>query len=308
MKLETETLHHPARFKIIESRRQAGAMIPGYKEMVCVASGGGAKAVGLGAGRSKVAAEKAKSEAYERLAYRLLRVSRKLRASGWSAHPDASRALEDAGLELIERDVALRAWERRGPYHKIPRSLWPAELARWKQACPRGFLFPKLEAMVCAGRGATAIVLLANAKGNFVAGHAARLDLQDALLSAFDEALRASYLVHNLRHVREVERLHDFSRAGGGMRHRDSDVHRLAYAYRRARPRWLRPRPAARALILNLWRRNERALRALLSSRETRLLEIKLGTRTIVHVTHPTRHDLTGAGPRPKRNKLPYFN
>jgi len=148
-----------------EIKRPEGYALPGFVALSVTAESNGFIATGYGEGPRDLAREKAISEAFERLALFKFCSDTKTKetSSGWAAHRTADLAVRAAILELIERDVALTAWENGGPFHIVPEALWPKPLLTWKRELYSSLEFSDLRVLLSSNdNGACISVLLFN--------------------------------------------------------------------------------------------------------------------------------------------------
>ena len=238
--------------KVEEIDRPAGYVLPGYDALAITVSRNGLEATGYGEGDSLLAKEKALSEAIERSALREFVRSRGISetSNGWSCHHTEPLAIENAILELIERDVVLSAWQTGGPFFEMPEALWPSALKVWKAAQrPRPEFFDLRLFLSETRNGASISALLFNERGNFVAGHASGLKLKNAIISATAECFRAAHAAIRFEHFAEVLSLH----AATNKMQVEPGAHSLAYAYTVEIPSQVRIVSASESEILKKW-------------------------------------------------------
>lgn len=236
--------------------RAEGYSIPGFDSLAVEISRNGYRATGFGEGPNTSARDKALSEAVERsVLIEFVEAQGKTETSnGWSCHVSESLAIENATLELIERDVALTTWQSGGPFLELPQSLWPAPLHAWKNSLRIRPEFFDLKILLSATvNGACISALLFNEKNNFVAGHASALSVESAILSATAECLRAAHSAMRLEHFAEVAELHS-----NKSKTFEPGVHSVAYAYSVTLPKEVGVVPASEAEVQNQWRQHQR--------------------------------------------------
>lgn len=237
--------------------RAEGYSIPGFESLAVEVSRNGYLATGFGEGPSAIAREKALSEAIERsvLAEHVETQGKTETSNGWSCHLSESLAVENAILELIERDVALTAWQSGGPFLEFPQSLWPVPLHAWQNSLRIRPEFFDLRILLSAtNNGACISALLFNERNNFVAGHASALTIESAILSATAECLRAAHSAMRLEHFAEVADLH----ADTGSNPVEPGVHSVAYAYTVALPKEVEIVPASEKEVEARWSEHHR--------------------------------------------------
>lgn len=228
-----------------------------------------------------IAYAKALSEAYERFAfYYSARLGIKSGSSnGWASHLTSELASESAICEIIERDVAMNAWQNFGPYLRIPQSLWPNQLAIWEKNRLENLEFNKIEVLLSYNQNGTCVsVLLLNGKNNFVSGHASGLNLTDAILSAAQECFRAAHLALRFEYFSEVRRLH--STGYENEKPFEPGVHALAYAYLASLPDRIAFENCDEASIISFW--NNHKVQAINWMNQARQLFFKVADRIIV--------------------------
>jgi|GEM_PF-2696379 hypothetical protein len=229
----------------------------------------------------EIAYAKALSEAYERFAfYYSARLGIKSGSSnGWASHLTSELALESAVYEIIERDVAIKAWQNFGPYLRIPQSLWPSQLAIWEKSKPGDLEFNKIEVLLSYNQnGACVSVLLLNGKNNFVSGHASGLNLTDTILSAAQECFRAAHLALRFEYFGEVRRLH--STGYENEKPFEPGVHALAYAYLASLPDRIAFENCDEVSIISFW--NNHKVQATKWVNQARQLFFKVADRIVV--------------------------
>lgn len=265
-----------------EIKRPAGYALPGLVALSVIAEADGFTAMGYGQGPRDLAREKTISEAFERLALFKFCADTKTTESsnGWAAHRSADLAFRAAVLELIERDVALNAWEDGGPFYLVPEALWPRPLLTW-QAEPRPRLeFSNLRILLSTSdNGACISALLFNGGGNFVAGHASAFLLEDAILSAANECFRAAHSAIQLELFADVATLH----ASEPGTNAAPGAHSLAYAYKEMMPEIVHIKNATEHDVRFRWERHQIGLNDMnLSEFDTRIFEV--GDRIVARV------------------------
>jgi hypothetical protein len=220
-----------------------------------------------------IAQAKAESEAIERFAmfqsmnYGIAATS----SNGWACHFNSEKAIEAATSEIIERDVAITAWENLGPYLRIPKDLWPEPVLKWDLS--KAFEYSKLEILQSISEnGASVTALLLNARGNFVSGHASGTDLRQSILSAMQECLRAAQLSLRFAYFAEVQRLH--STTDREQHQFEPGIHGLAYAYQEILPLEIKFENATSISILSNWRDHQATLFKHISNARVHLFEL----------------------------------
>lgn len=236
---KTNPLHlrceSPRLISIEKIRRPSGYSIPGYSALCATVQVGEFKILGFGEGSHDIALKKAISEATERMALKQysLKSGGPESSNGWACHVSKEAAIENAILELIERDVALSNWECNGPFYEIPDVMFPPPLLSWKENREADLEFSYLRVFLSENtRGACISTLLFNERGNFVVGHSSGLNLDAAILSSAAEAMRAAHASLRFENYKEVEDLH----SGESMLPASPGAHSLAYAYNHAIP------------------------------------------------------------------------
>ncbi len=282
--------------------RAEGYRLPGYEVFAAKVMRNGFLGVGFGEGISEVAKAKALSEAYERCVLEEFASTHNVleTSNGWSCHFSSKTAIQNGILELIERDVALWAWQRGGPYYELPKSLWPDVLHAWqedhKKTRPEFFNLRIL--LSCNENGACISALLFNERRNFVAGHASGLELERTILSAIKECLRAAHAAIRFEHFAEVKRLHQ-----GGTFAVQPGAHSVAYAYTATFPNTVQIIPASQRAILKIWDRHNTAFQNLNSS-EFRINLFHFGDRVVARVKSDSLQEIFwGKDPRGSKHK-----
>ncbi len=233
--------------------RPTGYSLPGYEAVATTITRYGFEATGFGEGIGQVANDKALSEAIERAVLMEFAYQQKIveTSNGWSCHRSAPLAKENAIFELIERDVALTAWQSGGPFMQLPEELWPSVLIAWKMSLnPRPEFFDLKILLSETENGACISALLFNDRGNFVTGHAAGTHLESVIISATAECLRSAHAAIRLEHFADVLSLH----AGTTNKITKPGVHSLAYAYTFCMPNTVKIIQASSSQILEMWR------------------------------------------------------
>lgn len=290
-----------------EIKRPVGYALPGFVALSITAEVDGLTATGYGEGPRDLAREKAISEAFERLALFKFCADTKTTetSSGWAAHRTAELAVRAALLELIERDVALNAWEDGGPFYLVPDSLWPEPLLIWKAESRSRLEFSDLRVLLSRGdNGACISVLLFNESGNFVAGHASAFRLEDAILSAANECFRAAHSAIQFEFLADVAALH----AGGARISAAPGAHSLAYAYKEPMPEVVRIVTATESDVLSQWERHQIGLNNIdFAVIDTRIFEV--GDRIVARVKSPKYRQIFWgrSSDLSKLNKHPHF-
>lgn len=253
---KTSPLHlrceSPRLLSVEKIRRPSGYSIPGYTALCATVQVGEIKVLGFGEGTYDVALKKAISEATERMALKQysLKSGGPESSNGWACHLSIEIAIENAILELIERDVALSNWECNGPFYEVPDLMFPTPLLSWKENREANLEFHNLRVFLSQNaHGACVSSLLFNGRGNFVVGHASGLDLQAAILSSAAEAMRAAHASLRFENYKEVEDLH----SAKSMLPASPGAHSLAYAYSHAIPSSLIFKQSSTEEILMMW-------------------------------------------------------
>lgn len=196
--------------------------------------------------------QKVISEVLERFALKIFTRKNKCTetSSGWACHVTPELAIENAVLELIERDVALSNWENAGPFYEVPESLWPSEVIDWKRMRPANIEFSDLKIYLSkSDNGCCLSALLFNKKRNFVAGHATRTTLNESILSATAECMRAAHSALRFEYLSEVYSLHQDKQSLST----EPGAHSLAYAYTVTMPEVVQFIPSTEAQIERFW-------------------------------------------------------
>jgi hypothetical protein len=172
-------------------------------------------------------------------------------SNGWAAHPFTAHAVDSAVFELIERDVALNAWENGGEFLELPHDLFPTDVREWVNNQQTQLEYSQLKILISHSRnGACVSALLFNSDGNFVVGHASAALLDHAITSSFNECLRAAHLAVRFEYLPEVLALHSDEVCTLKIR---PGAHALAYAYGRPIPDEVCIRPGSREEIVSIW-------------------------------------------------------
>lgn len=173
---------------------------------------------------------KAKSEAIERLVMSAYaqETGKPDTSNGWSCHYSLDQAIENALYELIERDVALSAWENGNSFFLIPETLWPTQVREWTLSyrTKLEYSLPR----ICLSQDKNGLVISAflfNSDGNCVVGHASKPKLKDSILASFYECLRAAHSAIRFEYLNEVLALH----SGNHSLAYSPGAHSVAYAY-----------------------------------------------------------------------------
>lgn len=285
-------------------RRPEGYSLGGLSIGIAVQLAG-QEADGYGEGEAPF--HKAYSEAIERCAFRAYRAAgfHSNSSNGWAAHLTMEAALEAALLELIERHTVLTCWESFFPFYEVPISLWPAALLRWSREEGIKAEFGKAHVfMSTAGMGAAVSVLLFNARGGLVAGHASSLDLQSATLSAAREAMRAAHAALRFESFSDVRKLH----SPGFRGEVDPGAHSLAYAYGASVPSEVEFRPSCERAITKIWYRHLAQYREIRNSLSDWTV-FKAEDRFVIRAAHPSLRPIYwGRLPNAiTKNKAPHF-
>jgi hypothetical protein len=195
---------------------------------------------------------KATSEAIERYALKHFTLKNKMTetSSGWACHLSPELAIENAIFELIERDVALTNWEDFGTFFEVPETLWPDEIINWKMNRSEDIEFSSLKIYLTKNENGCCIsALLFNKNNNFVAGHASRNDLDQAILSATSECMRAAHSALRFEYINDTISLHNYKYLSVV----EPGAHSLAYAYSEALPKETNFEICEANKILNFW-------------------------------------------------------
>lgn len=291
----------------IEIGRPVGYAFDGNVAISITAEASGFKAIGYGEGPRELAYSKATSEAYERLA--LLKFCSDCgvadTSSGWAANFTKELAIQSALYELIERDVALSAWENGGSFYSVPETLWPKTLSAWSLERHSLLEFSRLRILLSRNHnGACISVLLFNERGNFVAGHASAFELQDAIRSAANECFRAAHAAIQFDSFAEVAALHA-SRPGDKA---SPAAHSLAYAYKETMPAVVSIEDATERAIGDFWNEHQTTVGNLdLGGFDIRTFQV--GDRIVARVRSSMYRDIfwgrTNDGS--KQNQYPHF-
>ncbi len=196
--------------------------------------------------------QKAISEAIERYALKYFTVKNKVTetSSGWACHFSPEQAIENAIFELIERDVALTSWEDFGIFYEVPETLWPDELLNWKTSRSENIEFFNLKIYLSQNKNGCCIsALLFNKNNNFVAGHASRERLDQAILSAASECMRAAHSALRFEYIHDTILLHSHQRLNAV----EPGAHSLAYAYSEIIPNEITFEICEESIILAFW-------------------------------------------------------
>ncbi|MGZ3806367.1 MAG: YcaO-like family protein [Pseudobdellovibrionaceae bacterium] len=264
----------PQLIAIEKIKRPLGYAIPGSISLSATLRYGQVRVQGFGEGPEQLAIAKAISEATERAVQKHFALQTGLAESsnGWACHTSPSLATQSAILELIERDVALSNWESNGPFYELPTSLWPAEITAWNSARSENQEFSHLRILLSSNQnGACVSALLFNNKLNFVSGHASSLELNNAILSATAECMRAAHAALRLENFSEVTALHlqDFSSPTS------PGAHSLAYAYSVPLPSCVQILNADEPQVLKIWKNHVTTFSELkLSGMQTQLYQV----------------------------------
>lgn len=236
--------------------RPEGYSLPGTVAIAVEVSLSGVSAEGYGEGIAPIAFEKAISEAIERCTLFSFSQTHQITetSNGWAAHTSADLAIQNAILELVERDVALSTWQNNGPFYQVPKSLWPLILHEWEHSCVSRPEFFDLRILLSENnQGACVSALLFNERGNFIAGHASGLELGSTIISATSECMRAAHAAVRFEHFSDVLDLH----SGNTSVAAEPGAHSLAYAYTKQMPQEVQIVKAQEAEIKNLWSRHQ---------------------------------------------------
>lgn len=196
--------------------------------------------------------QKAISEAIERYALRYFTIRNKLTetSSGWACQFSPEQAIENAIFELIERDVAVTNWEKFGIFYEIPETLWPEEILNWKTNRTENIEFFNLKIYLSKNNNGCCIsALLFNKNNNFVAGHASRKRLDQAILSATSECMRAAHSALRFEYIHDTILLHSHQHLNAV----EPGAHSLAYAYSEILPKEITFEFCEESKILDFW-------------------------------------------------------
>lgn len=290
-----------------EIMRPAGYALPGFVALSVNVEADGLTAIGYGEGPRELAREKAISEALERLALFKFCANTKTKetSNGWAAHCSADLAIRAAILELVERDIALNSWENGGPFYLVPESLWPKPLLIWKMELRPHLEFSHLRILLShSDNGACISALLFNESGNFVAGHASALRLEDAILSATNECFRAAHSAIQFDFLSEVAALHASGPGTGAA----PGAHSLAYAYKETMPEVVQIESATEIEVRRHWERHQITLNQMnLADYDAQIFEV--GDRVVARVKSPKHRQIFWGRTNDlsKRNKHPHF-
>ncbi len=291
-----------------EIRRPIGFSIPGEKALSVTLEVEGRTATGFGEGEEELAYKRAYSEALERLALFSFcaRTEAKESSNGWAAHTLPALAIDAAILELIERDVALTAWENGGPFYVLPDALWPSILTPWHSLESRRAEYSDLKLLLTHSENGAAIsALLFNGRGNCVAGHGSSVTIEGAIRSAVNECFRAAHAALRFANLSDVFALH----LETDRRQRfEPSAHSLAYAYREPFPAEVRVEPISEAEALGIWERHRQNFLQL-DRAALDIILIDAGTHVVARVKSPRyRQIYWGRCPDvSKPNQRPHF-
>ncbi len=207
---------------------------------------------GFADGDENLLEAKAKSEAIERFVMSAYALNTGIAdtSNGWSCHYSLDQAIENALYELIERDVALTAWENGNSFLLIPEALWPVNIREWA-LCHREKLEYSLP-RICLSEDKNGLVVSAflfNSDGNCVVGHSSKPNLKDSILAAFYECLRAGHSAIRFEYLNEVLGLH----SGDHSITYSPGAHSVAYAYTVKFPDHLNFFQISESETLNKW-------------------------------------------------------
>jgi hypothetical protein len=266
-----------------EITRPVGYALPGYQAFSVTLEASGRTITGFGEGSKELALQKATSEAMERLALRLFCQNAGVSetSSGWAAHTVKNLAIRSSILELIERDVALTTWENGGPFFLVPSTLWPAPIRAWREATRERAEYFDLKILLSkSGNGVCISALLFNGRGNFVAGHASAFQIEDAIISAANECMRAAHLAIRFEYLSDVLALHADTDPAKPI---EPGAHSLAYAYRETMPKEILFKEASDGEILSWWSAHQADLNDL-DLREMDISLFEIGDRFVARV------------------------
>lgn len=288
-----------------EIKRPDGYVIPGFKALSVVAEASGFKATGYGEGPRDIAREKAISEAFERLALFKFCADNNIKetSSGWAAQRSDDLAIRAALLELIERDVALTAWETGGPFFLVPETLWPQHLLIWKNELRPRLEFSDLRILLSNNNnGACISALLFNESGNFVTGHASALQLKDAILSASNECFRAAHSAIQFEYLAETAALH----ANDPVVSVRPGAHSLAYAYKETMPEMVQIVSATEKQVCAQWELHQSLVKDM-ANLDSQLYQV--GDRIVARVKSSKYREIFWGRTNDvsKRNQHPHF-
>ena len=261
--------------------RPEGYTLPGSESLAIEVSCAGISAEGYGEGIPYIAKEKAISEAFERWALKAFCREHGLTetSNGWAAHTSSNLAIQNAFLELIERDVALSVWQNGGPFYEIPKSLWPISINEWRSNLRRPEFFDLKIWLSSSENGACVSALLFNENGNFVVGHASSIELNKAIISATTECMRAAHSATQFEYFSDVLSLHSklcVEKINPG-------AHSLAYAYKVELPKDINVISANTSEILFLWEKHQLTV-ATLNMNQAQIYLFQIRDRVVARV------------------------
>lgn len=250
--LTTQLIECPKLTSFEVTKRPEGYSIPSYISGSVSVLFGNFEIQGFADAPSVLCEQKAISEVLERYALKTFTHKNELTetSSGWACHLTPDLAIENAILELIERDVVLTNWENEGPFYEVPESLWPTEVKDWKRQRPTNIEFAELKIYLSkTDNGCCLSALLFNKKRNFVAGHATRTSLKESILAATTECMRAAHSALRFEYINDVISLHRQIQNLNP----EPGAHSLAYAYTVAVPEEIQFVQASETLINQFW-------------------------------------------------------
>lgn len=304
--LLVEIMDAPAISKFELINRPVGYNIPGFISGMVTASYGNIKIEGYADAPDNICEQKAVSEALERFTLKLHTKKNKTAetSSGWACHPVPQRAIENAVLELIERDVALTNWENAGPFFEVPETLWPEEIVKWKEQSSKNTEYSHLKILLSETQNGSCIsALLLNEKNNFVTGHASRKELDQAILSAASECMRAAHSALRFEYINEVNSLH----LDGNHEKVQPGVHSVAYAYSVSLPSDIQIEASTDQQIIQKWRSHRNSFDSL-NFDNFKINLFQIGDRFVARVkTNLLRPIFWGSKNYITKNNYPHF-
>lgn len=250
--ISVETIPTPTLSKFEQIKRPNGYSLPAQISGSVIASHESINIEGFADAEPVLCEQKAVSEALERYALRYFTSKNKVveTSNGWACHFSPEQAVENAVFELIERDVALTNWEDYGIFFEIPEDLWPIEIIKWKLDRPKDIEFSNLKLFLSKNENGCAIsAFLFNENNNFVAGHSSRNSLNQAILSATSECMRAAHSALRFEYLNDVISLHSNKK----LNNVEPGSHSLAYAYSEVLPKEVKIESATASQISDFW-------------------------------------------------------
>ena len=290
-------------FKI--QKRPAGYGLAEFTSGSIVVSLNGIEAEGFADDSADICELKATSEALERFA---LKYFKKINlysetSNGWACHFTAKQAIDNAIFELIERDVSLSSWENTDLFYEIPEKLWPTEVINWRDQQTGEIEFSNLKILLNHNKnGCCVSVLLFNDKNNFVAGHASKYDLKQAIISATLECMRAAHSALRFENFDNVIKLHS-----SAPEIIEPGSHSLAYAYTVQMPDAVQTKRISAEELLDLWGSHQRNFEKIEYSK-FKINLFKIHDRFIARVKADFLKDIYwGKSKDIIKNKYPHF-